>query len=79
MAYYRFNPSGLTLLDVLERLKTLHLHLQQWGVGVTGLKMTSAVVWMQTNIDIPPAKFSAIQAEVGMVWTKTTTEPTTAP
>jgi hypothetical protein len=79
MAYYRFNPSGLTLDSVLERLQVLNAHLKTWGVSIRGIKMTAQVVWVETNIDIPNQKFQNLAAECGFPCTRTTNEPTTAP
>lgn len=79
MAYYRFNPTGIPVLERLERLANLYQHLQAWGVQATALKMTATVVWIQTVTDIPTAKFNNLNAEVGFACTRTTNEPTTAP
>lgn len=78
MAYYRFDPSGVPVLDRLERLKTMYLHMQSWGVQAVALKMTAAVVWVQTTTDIPADKLAAIETEVGFPCTRTINEPTTA-
>lgn len=78
MAYYRFNPSGLDVGEVCDRMKTLWAHCKTWGVNIQAVKMTAQVVWVQTNIDIPNAKFQNRQEELGFDCAKSNNEPTTA-
>jgi hypothetical protein len=78
MPYYRWNPSGLTVEIVLDRLKVFADHCRAWGVVVQGVKMTSTVVWVQTNIAIPPVTTPTKTAELGFDATQSSTEPTVA-
>ena len=78
MPYYRFNPSGLSIEERLDRLAMLQAHFRTWNVQATGMKMDASVCWIRTQADIPQGFFQNLREHVGFDCTRTTNEPTSA-
>lgn len=75
VTYYSIDPTGYTIEERLDMLKTVQSHFRTWGVQAVGLKMTASSLWIATAAPVPNQYASKAVEHFGFTATASTSEP----